>query len=249
MRHNIIKLTFISALVALMAGCSSQQVRVSDPNSALCTLTGAGFGGGVVALAGAGGPVIAGSVMLGATIGNYICSSDGRPVAQPVQQAAAPAPKPAPAPVVRDTDSDNDGVIDRLDRCPNTPVGNRVNANGCPPILLTLTGLTFAHDSSRIDASSATILDRAVTSLKEANTVNVRIVGHTDSSGTDEYNQKLSERRAIAVRDYLVSKGIRATRLTTSGAGETSPISPNTTAVGRHENRRVELHVVEDNAR
>lgn len=242
MQRNTISLIFISSLVAIMAGCSSQDVRVSDPNSAFCTLAGAGLGGGAAALASAGGPVTVGGVMLGATIGNYICSSDGRPVAQPVQQ---PAPAPAPAPVVQDRDSDNDGVIDRLDRCPNTPAGAKVNANGCPAVLMTLTGVNFAYDSSRIDASSVRILDEAVTELNQASTVRIRIVGHTDSRGSEEYNQSLSVRRANAVRDYFVSKGISATRLSTSGEGESRPTASNNTDEGRLQNRRVELHVVE----
>jgi outer membrane protein OmpA-like peptidoglycan-associated protein len=246
MHHNTFKLILATTLVAVLSGCSSYVVRTSDPNSAFCTLAGAGIGGGGAALASAGGPIIAGGVMLGATIGNYICSSDGTPVAQPVQQvAAAPAPQPAPAPVVQDRDSDNDGVIDRLDRCPNTPAGAKVDANGCPEVLMTLTGVNFAYDSSQIDSSSVRILDQAVAALNEASTVRIRIVGHTDSRGSDEYNQALSVRRANAVRDYFVSKGISASRLTTSGEGESRPVASNNTDDGRHQNRRVELHVVD----
>jgi len=252
MQHSTIRLVFISALVAVVAGCSTHAVRVSDSNSAFCTLAGAGLGGGGAALASAGGPVTVVGAMVGAAVGNYICSSDGRPVAQtaqPLQQAATPAPQPTPAPVVRDIDSDNDGVVDRLDRCPDTPAGTRVDAYGCPVVLMTLTGVNFAYDRSQIDASSAGILDRAVTALKEANTVRVRIVGHTDSRGSAEYNQGLSVRRANAVRDYFVSKGIAASRLTTAGEGETNPVASNNTDSGRYENRRVDLHVVESNVR
>jgi len=171
-------------------------------------------------------------------------------VAEPVrQQAAAPAPQPAPAPapapVVQDRDSDNDGVVDRLDRCPNTPAGTKVDANGCPEVLMVLTGVNFAYDSSQIDASSVRILDEAVTALNEANSVRIRIVGHTDSRGSEEYNQSLSVRRANAVRDYFVSKGISAARLSTSGEGESRPVASNNTDDGRFQNRRVELHVVE----
>jgi len=246
MKHNFTKLILVTALLAVLSGCSSYVVRTSDPNSAFCTLAGAGLGGGGAVLASAGGPISVLSAMAGATIGNYICSSDGTPVAQPVQQAAAtPAPQPAPAPVVRDVDSDGDGVVDRLDRCPNTPAGVKVDANGCPAVLMTLTGVNFAYDSSQIDASSVRILDQAVAALNEASTVRIRIVGHTDSRGSDEYNQALSVRRANAVRDYFVSKGISAARLTTSGEGERNPVASNNTDDGRFQNRRVELHVVD----
>jgi OOP family OmpA-OmpF porin len=247
MQPNILKITLATALLAVLSGCSNHPVRISNPNSAFCTLAGAGLGGGGAALASAGGPVVAGGVMLGAAIGNYICSSDGRPVAQPVAAVtpAPAAPVQRPAEVVRDLDGDNDGVIDRLDRCPNTPAGAKVNANGCPEVLMTLTGVNFQYDSSQIDPSSESVLNQAVTALNDARTINVRIVGHTDSRGSEEYNQALSERRAIAVRNYLTGKGISASRLTTVGEGEGRPISSNTTDDGRYQNRRVELHVNE----
>jgi OOP family OmpA-OmpF porin len=69
-------------------------------------------------------------------------------------------------------------------------------------------------------------------------------VGHTDSVGTDAYNQKLSERRAAAVKAYLVSKGIAANRVYTEGKGEKSPVADNKTKEGRAKNRRVEIEVV-----
>lgn len=242
MQHNIIKIILATAVLTITAGCSNYVVRTSDPNSAFCTLGGAALGGGATALSSVGGPVVVGGVMLGALIGNYICSSDGRPV----ENVAVTTPKPEPqkpAEVVRDVDSDNDGVVDRMDRCPNTPAGSRVNANGCPDVLMTLTGVNFAFDSSAIDPKSERILDQGVNALNEANSINVHIEGHTDSRGSEEYNQKLSERRANAVREYFISKGIPASRLVAAGAGESRPVGSNTTDGGRYENRRVELHV------
>ncbi len=248
MQHPIIKLALSTTALVVLSGCSNYQVRTSDPNSAFCTLAGAAIGGGSTALASAGGPVVAGAVMLGATVGNYICSSAGRPVTPAV---AAPAPTPAqkPAEVVADVDGDNDGVIDRLDRCPNTPAGSKVNANGCPAVLLTLTGINFAFDSSQIASGSENILDRAVTSMKEASTIRVRVTGHTDSRGSDAYNLKLSQRRADAVRDYLTANGIAANRLDTVGQGESQPVESNNTDDGRFKNRRVELHVDDSSTR
>ncbi len=152
--------------------------------------------------------------------------------------AEAPAPMPA-----SDPDSDGDGIVDSLDRCPGTPPGTKVDANGCPDILMTLTGVNFKFDSSNIEPKSTQILDQAVDALTNANSVDVRIVGHTDSTGTDAYNQKLSEKRASAVRDYLVEHGIVSTRLSVEGQGEQEPIAPNETEEGRYQNRRVELRV------
>ena len=157
---------------------------------------------------------------------------------QPV--AAAPMARA----VVPEVDSDGDGVVDRLDRCPNTPAGTKVNADGCPDILMTLTGVNFKFDSSQIDPSATDILDRAVSALHEASGVAVRIEGHTDSTGTEAYNLLLSQRRADAVRAYLAQHGIAAARLSTSGQGEGHPVDSNDTEAGRFQNRRVELHVL-----
>jgi OOP family OmpA-OmpF porin len=73
----------------------------------------------------------------------------------------------------------------------------------------------------------------------------VEVAGHTDSVGSEEYNQGLSERRANTVRDYLASKGINASRLTARGYGEGRPVASNDTSEGRQENRRVELVVLD----
>jgi len=89
---------------------------------------------------------------------------------------------------------------------------------------------------------SYAILDGNVTKLK-SNAKKLTVEGHTDSIGTDAYNQKLSERRAQTVYNYFTSKGIEAARLTAVGKGETSPVADNKTEEGRFKNRRVELHV------
>ena len=141
-------------------------------------------------------------------------------------------------------DSDGDGVADYLDKCPGTPAGAKVDTNGCPEILLTLTGVNFAFNSSKIDVKSEHILDEAVTALNNAISVDIRIEGHTDSVGSEAYNLKLSQKRADAVKAYLVAHGIAASRLSTVGMGESHPVAANNTAEGRYQNRRVELHVV-----
>ncbi len=224
-----------------LAGCSTLPGASGTNTNPLCTLAGAAVGGGgAAAIASGAGPIGAG-VAIGALLGSIACSRT-----QPVPVAAAPAPPSppvavAPAPVM---DSDGDGVIDSMDLCPNTPAGTKVDANGCPAILLTLTGVNFRFDSSAIEASSVQLLNQAVDALKEAGAVQVRVVGHTDSIGTDEYNVHLSDRRARAVVDYLVEHGIAASRLQAEGRGEREPVQSNQTAEGRMQNRRVELHVV-----
>ena len=82
--------------------------------------------------------------------------------------------------------------------------------------------------------------------MKEYPETIFHIGGHTDSQGSDEYNLKLSKERAASVREFLVSKGIPASRLTSEGYGESRPIATNNTAAGRQENRRVEISLDKD---
>ncbi len=145
-------------------------------------------------------------------------------------------------------DSDRDGVPDFRDACPGTPAGVAVDSRGCPEVgerLLRLDGVQFAHDSAILTPDSGAILDRAVQVLNGNSKVRVRVEGHTDSSGGDEYNQRLSQRRASAVVDYLVAGGIDSGRLEPQGYGESNPIAPNDTSENRHRNRRVDLVVIE----
>jgi outer membrane protein OmpA-like peptidoglycan-associated protein len=105
--------------------------------------------------------------------------------------------------------------------------------------LLTLRGSVFEFDQSVLTSGAKDSLQRAVRQLAEASNVDVEIIGYTDDKGSDAYNQALSERRANAVRDFLVSQGIASGRITTSGLGEKDPVATNATAVGRALNRRV----------
>ena len=225
-----------------LAGCSTVPGANGGSTNPLCILAGAAAGGGgAAAIASGAGPIGAG-VAIGALLGSIACPKQHPPVV-----AAAPTP-PAPpvavAPAAPVMDSDGDGVIDSADLCPNTPAGTKVDANGCPAILLTLTGVNFKFDSSAIEPSSVQLLDQAVEALKSASAVQVRVVGHTDSIGTEDYNVHLSDRRAKAVVDYLVANGIPASRLQAEGRGEREPVQSNRTPEGRFQNRRVELHVV-----
>ncbi len=149
-------------------------------------------------------------------------------------------------------DSDGDGVPDYLDKCPNTPKGVKVDATGCPieqpkpppppPKTLVLGDVFFDTAKSTLKPEGMAELDKVAASLKEWPDVRIEIAGYTDSVGGDKYNKKLSEDRAKAVRDYLVSKGLAAARFEVNGYGKTKPVADNKTAEGRAKNRRVELN-------
>jgi outer membrane protein OmpA-like peptidoglycan-associated protein len=104
-----------------------------------------------------------------------------------------------------------------------------------------LRGVNFEFDKAVLTAESSQILDRVAASLIAHPEVKVEVAGHTDSDGSAAYNLKLSDRRAKAVRDYLIKKGVPASQLTAHGYGESQPIADNKTVEGRAENRRVEL--------
>ena len=136
-------------------------------------------------------------------------------------------------------DSDHDGVVDRIDQCPNTPAGDKVDEVGCSFNLRL--AVFFDNDSATIKPESYPDLDRAVSLMKRDDQVRGTIEGHTDSNGSDAYNLRLSQRRADAVRQYLIEHGIAASRIDAVGRGESQPIADNKTAEGRAQNRRVVL--------
>jgi outer membrane protein OmpA-like peptidoglycan-associated protein len=104
--------------------------------------------------------------------------------------------------------------------------------------------ITFALNSSDLNAQFFNALDGVSMVLKEYDKTVIEVAGHTDSSGSDQYNQSLSERRAQAVAGYLGSHGVKTQRLITIGAGEGHPVASNDTEQGRAANRRVELTIV-----
>jgi OmpA-OmpF porin, OOP family len=110
---------------------------------------------------------------------------------------------------------------------------------------IVLRGVNFDFDKSNIRADARPVLDEAISVLQREGGIAVIAEGHTDAVGTDAYNQRLSERRAAAVRDYLVKGGISSSRIRTAGFGESRPVASNDTAEGRAQNRRVELRISE----
>jgi OOP family OmpA-OmpF porin len=101
----------------------------------------------------------------------------------------------------------------------------------------------FDFDRSNVKPEAASILDRLVGFMNENKDKKAALSGHTDNVGTEAYNQKLSERRVNAVRDYVVKKGVDGGRISGEGFGESKPIADNRTKEGRAKNRRVEINV------
>lgn len=154
-----------------------------------------------------------------------------------------PAPKPTPiAAAPKPLDSDNDGVPDNLDQCPNTPLGATVDARGCWTYAAKV---LFDLNSAEVKSEAYPMLNESVLILKKNPNLKVEIDGHADKTGTAEYNITLSKRRAEAVKDYFVSRGIDPQRLTTHGNGFSKPADTNKTKEGRAKNRRVELTPVQ----
>ncbi|MGV8940922.1 MAG: OmpA family protein [Lysobacter sp.] len=159
---------------------------------------------------------------------------------------------PAPvAPSCADLDDDGDGVNNCDDKCPDSQAGQTIGPDGCPvPVSIDLKGVNFDFDKSTLRPDAVAILSEATQILQRYPELKVEVAGHTDSKGTDAYNQSLSERRATAVYNYLTSNGVDASRMTgPNGYGESRPIAPNTNPdgsdnpEGRAQNRRTELNV------
>jgi OOP family OmpA-OmpF porin len=165
-------------------------------------------------------------------------------VPPPPPPAAAPPPPPPPPPPA---DTDGDGVTDDQDQCPGTPPGVMVDAVGCPRKgSITLEGVTFELNSARLTGDSDAVLSGVASDLQKYPRLRIELQGHTDSSGSDAYNLKLSQQRANAVRENLVAHGVPSAQLVARGYGETMPIDSNTTPEGRARNRRVVMFVVEN---
>ena len=134
-------------------------------------------------------------------------------------------------------DSDGDGVADYKDECPNTPKGAHVDARGC----WVVQGVLFDTDKVNIKNEYVQELDDVVTVMNNNPGLKFEIQGHTDNVGSAAYNEKLSEKRAWAVKNYLLKRGISKDRLTSKGFGFNNPAATNNTVEGRALNRRVEI--------
>ncbi len=158
-------------------------------------------------------------------------------------------------------DSDGDGVPDYLDKCPGTPKGMAVDKDGCPLAAMekpapaapsavetaimekgrVTLNVEFDTDKSIVKKQYDEEIGKLASVMKKYKDLKIVIEGHTDNVGTAKYNQKLSERRAEAVKKYLVEKfGVEPSRLSAKGYGLTKPVASNATKEGRQKNRRVE---------
>lgn len=149
-------------------------------------------------------------------------------------------------------DSDGDGIVDTEDRCPDT-AGTAAN-NGCPEIKkedqetldFAMSAVQFETARATLKTTSFGILDQIVDIMNRYPDYKLRINGHTDSIGSSRPNQTLSEQRAKACYDYLLGKGISASRMSYRGYGESQPIADNRYKAGREKNRRVEFDLYLD---
>jgi len=163
--------------------------------------------------------------------------------------APAVAAPPAPvAPSCADLDDDGDGVNNCDDKCPDSQAGQTIGPDGCPvPVSIDLKGVNFDFDKATLRPDAVSILSEATEILKRYPELRVEVAGHTDQCGKDAYNQKLSERRATAVYDYLTSNGVDASRLQGPiGYGESRPLEDKGQAFPGCKseiNRRTELNV------
>jgi OOP family OmpA-OmpF porin len=142
-----------------------------------------------------------------------------------------------------DGDDDGDGVPNSIDKCPNTPKGDMVDAVGCTiKDEIKLKGVNFAFNSAELTPESDAVLAYGVATLKKNPNLIIEVDGHTDSVGSEKYNMVLSQHRAESVMKYLLDHGVTNT-LTAKGYGKTRPIADNSTEEGRAENRRVALKI------
>lgn len=170
----------------------------------------------------------------------------GAPAPAPVTRAAevreepAPAPAPYTAQPAGAQDSDNDGVPDDRDECPGTAEGVMVDEKGCP--LSLSIHIEFDFDKAEIKPEHRSELQKAADFIDQYDAPQILIAGHTDSVGPEAYNQELSERRAAAVRQYLIDNhNLDPQRLVSRGYGESQPVASNETPQGRAQNRRTDI--------
>ncbi|WP_223550307.1 OmpA family protein [Pseudomonas sp. A-B-19] len=221
-------------LGSLLTGCATHSDGTAPLNQRtwpVCSLIGGLVGGGLGAIE--SGAWAGGGAALGILSGGLICYA-------------------------QDGDEDGDGVFDRRDRCPDTPANTPVDHRGCPvpqypdrvqaepaqsEVITLSDDVLFAFNQSDLTPTAKSQLDALMSKFEDADVVSIKVVGHTDSVGSDAYNQTLSERRASSVAEYLLSQGVAPNKVTSEGKGASQPIADNETEEGRAKNRRVDLHI------
>jgi outer membrane protein OmpA-like peptidoglycan-associated protein len=213
----------LAGVVLLLSGCAQQRelgwCTVGGAGIGALVGAGAGFGIGEAAEGNSGfnSRVTAGAVT-GAVVGGIIGGVAGHYICDPIVQPPLPPPPPPPPPMPPPPP-------------PPPPVKEK----------LVLRGVHFDFNKSNIRPGDAAVLDEAASTLKANPDVDIDVNGYCDAIGGEEYNLRLSDRRANAVVDYLVKDGISEIRLHPHGYGKTDFVATNDTAEGRAQNRRVEL--------
>jgi OOP family OmpA-OmpF porin len=222
---------------SVLSGCASTSstgdAALNRGNWPICSAVGALAGGGLGAIessAWAGG-----GAAIGALFAGLVCYA-------------------------QDADEDADGVHDRRDTCPGTPANTPVNPNGCAikvypeavqevvaapqdEVIVLSDKVLFDFDSANLTPAAKDLLAQISKRLTDGAVIAVLVKGHTDSVGSDVYNEKLSKRRADSVAAFLVGQGVAADKVKAEGFGESQPVADNATDAGRAQNRRVEIVV------
>lgn len=215
------KIGMIAAALSLtLSGCATYTGQTTDPNDPNRTRTGALIGAGVGAVAGAATGDDAedrrNRALAGAAVGAAVGAGVG--VYQDRQEAA---------------------LRQRM-----AGTGVDVVRQGDNILLNMPSNITFDFNSSALKPQFHSVLDNVASTLNEYGQSRIEVTGHTDSVGSDAYNQRLSEQRASSVAGYLSSRGISPGRMAVIGAGESRPVASNDTESGRAQNRRVEITII-----
>ena len=224
----------LSLVMIFFTGC----VAVDDKEYQACLVTFTATGVGAGSLGGVGGAALGGAAA-GSAAALGLCRE-----AEPSPYVTSLEPPPIPRSATRATvsDADGDGVDDGDDRCADTPAGVEVDELGCAkPLVFDSRILNFAFDSATLPSDAKRVLQPAVRFMQQHPQIAFLVVGHTDSKGSDDYNDALSLARARAVRGALVAEGVAAAKLQVRGEGERMPVATNETAAGQARNRRVEV--------
>ncbi|KLT65093.1 membrane protein [Pedobacter sp. BMA] len=209
-------------IATLSIGLAVGSMAFQSCDSLTKTQKGAGIGAAAGGVVGALIGKKAGNTAVGALIGGAIGGTAGAFIGRRMDRQAAEIQKAIPnAEVIRE----GEGIIVKFD-----------------------SGILFDFDKTALKDAAKTNVQSLAASLNQYPDTDIKIIGHTDSKGTEQYNQGLSERRAAAVKAYAVSQGVPASRLVTIGKGFSEPIADNETEAGRASNRRVEIVIVANDA-
>ncbi|AZI24632.1 OmpA family protein [Pedobacter sp. G11] len=209
-------------IATLSIGLAVGSMAFQSCDSLTKTQKGAGIGAAAGGVVGALIGKKAGNTAVGALIGGAIGGTAGAFIGRRMDRQAAEIQKAIPnAEVIRE----GEGIIVKFD-----------------------SGILFDFDKTALKDAAKTNVQSLAASLNQYPDTDIKVIGHTDSRGTEQYNQGLSERRAAAVKAYAVSQGVPASRLVTIGKGFAEPIADNETDAGRAANRRVEIVIVANDA-